>query len=237
MHQSSRTGVNVNPDPEIVLAPGDTILVIAPMEPLLTLEAMNQRRPAPTARRRRWRSESQLRSVRPVVAESRRGTVAARDPRHDRTPALLIDMTMTMVAASGLTGWRCRVVVILSSKEIEVRARGWRMPTTGAGAILRPARRCLRRRRRRLSLVKDGAGPCNGTAATCGPGGRSAAIVAGRGRRLHQREDDGDARTGTEQLLLTGTWDDALCRVDFRPLAGNEGLRRPAVISSVVDKD
>ena len=26
-------GVNVNPDPEIVLEPGDTILVIAPMEP------------------------------------------------------------------------------------------------------------------------------------------------------------------------------------------------------------
>jgi hypothetical protein len=30
----------------------------------------------------------------------------------------------------------------------------------------------------------------------------------------------GTPRTGTEQLLLTGTWDDALCRVDFRPLAG-----------------
>ena len=42
MHQSSRTAVNVNPDPEIVLEPGDTILVIAPMEPLLTLETMNQ---------------------------------------------------------------------------------------------------------------------------------------------------------------------------------------------------
>jgi voltage-gated potassium channel len=42
MHQSTRSGtVNVNPDPDIVLAPEDTILVIAPMEPLLTLEAMN----------------------------------------------------------------------------------------------------------------------------------------------------------------------------------------------------
>jgi Trk K+ transport system NAD-binding subunit len=42
MHQDPRSGtVNVNPDPEITLAPGDTILVIAPMEPLLALEAMN----------------------------------------------------------------------------------------------------------------------------------------------------------------------------------------------------
>jgi hypothetical protein len=42
MHQDPRAGtVNVNPDPEITLAPGDTILVIAPMEPLLALEAMN----------------------------------------------------------------------------------------------------------------------------------------------------------------------------------------------------
>jgi hypothetical protein len=30
----------------------------------------------------------------------------------------------------------------------------------------------------------------------------------------------GTARTGTEQLLLTGTWDDALVRVNFHPLAG-----------------
>ncbi len=30
----------------------------------------------------------------------------------------------------------------------------------------------------------------------------------------------GTARTGTEQLLLTGTWDDAICRVNFQPLAG-----------------
>ncbi len=32
----------------------------------------------------------------------------------------------------------------------------------------------------------------------------------------------GTARTGTEQLLLTGTWDDALCRVNFYPLAGTK---------------
>lgn len=30
----------------------------------------------------------------------------------------------------------------------------------------------------------------------------------------------GTARTGTEQLLLTGTWDRALASIDFRPLAG-----------------
>ena len=41
MQQGSQ-GVNVNPDAQIVLQPGDTILVIAPMESLLTLEAMNQ---------------------------------------------------------------------------------------------------------------------------------------------------------------------------------------------------
>jgi Trk K+ transport system NAD-binding subunit len=43
MHQSTCTGaVNVNPDPDLALAPDDTILVIAPMEPLLALEAVNQ---------------------------------------------------------------------------------------------------------------------------------------------------------------------------------------------------
>lgn len=41
MHQGAE-GVNVNPDPEIVLREGDTVLIIAPMEPLLTLEALNQ---------------------------------------------------------------------------------------------------------------------------------------------------------------------------------------------------
>lgn len=46
----------------------------------------------------------------------------------------------------------------------------------------------------------------------------------------------GSARTGTEQLLLTGAWDTALCPVDFRPIAG----RRVYVDSqfvSVNDKD
>jgi Trk K+ transport system NAD-binding subunit len=43
--QQGAGGVHVNPDPEIVLEPGDTILVIAPMEALLTLESMNQAQP------------------------------------------------------------------------------------------------------------------------------------------------------------------------------------------------
>src|SRR5271157_5790262 len=41
MHQGPG-GVNANPSGDTVLAPGDTILVIAPMEPLLELEALNQ---------------------------------------------------------------------------------------------------------------------------------------------------------------------------------------------------
>jgi Trk K+ transport system NAD-binding subunit len=41
MHQGPG-GVNVNPAAEIVLGPADTVLVIAPMEPLLELEALNQ---------------------------------------------------------------------------------------------------------------------------------------------------------------------------------------------------
>jgi voltage-gated potassium channel len=41
MHQGPG-GVNVNPSGDSVLAPGDTILVIAPIEPLLELEALNQ---------------------------------------------------------------------------------------------------------------------------------------------------------------------------------------------------
>jgi Trk K+ transport system NAD-binding subunit len=41
MHQGA-SGVHVNPDPDIQLGPGDTILVIAPMDALLTLESMNQ---------------------------------------------------------------------------------------------------------------------------------------------------------------------------------------------------
>jgi Trk K+ transport system NAD-binding subunit len=40
--QQGQQGVNVNPRPEVVLQAGDTIMVIAPMDSLLTLEAMNQ---------------------------------------------------------------------------------------------------------------------------------------------------------------------------------------------------
>ena len=47
----------------------------------------------------------------------------------------------------------------------------------------------------------------------------------------------GTSRTGTEQLLLTGTWDDALCRVDFRPMVDKKVFVDPQFISSVVDKD
>jgi len=46
MHQGAG-GVHVNPDPLILLEPGDTILVIAPMEALLTLESMNQGHASP----------------------------------------------------------------------------------------------------------------------------------------------------------------------------------------------
>jgi len=46
MHQGAG-GVHVNPDPQILLEPGDTILVIAPMEALLTLESMNQGQGSP----------------------------------------------------------------------------------------------------------------------------------------------------------------------------------------------
>lgn len=51
MHSSPRLPeVNVNPNHEVVLGPDDTILVIAPMEPLLALETMNQS-PAGAGRR------------------------------------------------------------------------------------------------------------------------------------------------------------------------------------------
>ena len=46
----------------------------------------------------------------------------------------------------------------------------------------------------------------------------------------------GTPRSGTEQLLLTGTWDAALMGVDFRPLAG-ERVFLDAERISVVDKD
>jgi Trk K+ transport system NAD-binding subunit len=41
MHQGAE-GVNVNPGHDVVMAPGDVILVIAPMEQLVALEARNQ---------------------------------------------------------------------------------------------------------------------------------------------------------------------------------------------------
>jgi hypothetical protein len=47
----------------------------------------------------------------------------------------------------------------------------------------------------------------------------------------------GTARTGTEQLLLTGTWDDALCRVDFRTMADKRIFVDGTYLSGVVDKD
>jgi Trk K+ transport system NAD-binding subunit len=50
--QQGASGVHVNPDPHILLEAGDTILVIAPMDALLELEAMNQAEaPAPAALR------------------------------------------------------------------------------------------------------------------------------------------------------------------------------------------
>ncbi len=46
----------------------------------------------------------------------------------------------------------------------------------------------------------------------------------------------GTPRTGTEQLLLTGTWDSALAQVDFSSLAGTKVFLDTQYIS-VVDKD
>jgi hypothetical protein len=46
----------------------------------------------------------------------------------------------------------------------------------------------------------------------------------------------GSPRTGTEQLLLTGTWDSALSNVDFGPLAGTRVFFDPEHVS-IVDKD
>jgi hypothetical protein len=46
----------------------------------------------------------------------------------------------------------------------------------------------------------------------------------------------GTPRTGTEQLLLTATWDDALYHVDFSPLAGQRVFLDSQYVS-VVDKD
>src|SRR5689334_2298323 len=46
----------------------------------------------------------------------------------------------------------------------------------------------------------------------------------------------GTARTGTEQLLLTGTWDDALHRVNFQPLAGTKVFVDPQYVNNA-DKE
>jgi len=46
----------------------------------------------------------------------------------------------------------------------------------------------------------------------------------------------GTPRSGSEQLLLTGAWDSALCRVDFSPLAGSKVFLDTERIT-VVDKD
>jgi hypothetical protein len=46
----------------------------------------------------------------------------------------------------------------------------------------------------------------------------------------------GTPRTGTEQLLLTGTWDAALCNIDFRPLAGLKVFLETQHVT-IVDKD
>jgi hypothetical protein len=46
----------------------------------------------------------------------------------------------------------------------------------------------------------------------------------------------GTSRSGTEQLLLTGTWDHLLCRVDFRPLAGRRVFVEPGTVT-VADKE
>jgi hypothetical protein len=46
----------------------------------------------------------------------------------------------------------------------------------------------------------------------------------------------GTARTGTEQLLLTSAWDDALCRVNFQPLAGAKVFVDGQYVTNV-DKD
>jgi hypothetical protein len=46
----------------------------------------------------------------------------------------------------------------------------------------------------------------------------------------------GTPRTGTEQLLLTATWDDALYHVDFSPLAGQRVFLDSQYVT-VVDKD
>lgn len=65
----------------------------------------------------------------------------------------------------------------------------------------------------------------------------AAAILAAAMSGCTSVKMTGTPRTGTEQLLLTGTWDDALCRVDFRPLAGATVFVDATYVSSIADKD
>lgn len=60
----------------------------------------------------------------------------------------------------------------------------------------------------------------------------SALLVAG----CSSVKMSGTPRSGTEQLMLTGTWDSALCTVDFSPLAGTQVFVDPQFVS-VPDKD
>ena len=61
--QHGAAGVNVNPDPDIVLQAGDTVLVIAPIDELLNLESMKPGRPQEEHRR----VEPQARTSRNII--------------------------------------------------------------------------------------------------------------------------------------------------------------------------
>lgn len=67
---------------------------------------------------------------------------------------------------------------------------------------------------------------------------RAAAVILGCGLMAGctSVKMTGTSRSGTEQLLLTGAWDTALCSVNFRPLAGQKAFLDPGYVS-VVDKD
>ena len=67
---------------------------------------------------------------------------------------------------------------------------------------------------------------------------RAAAVILGCGlvAGCTSVKMTGTPRSGTEQLLLTGAWDSALCSVDFRSLAGRKVFLDPGYVS-VVDKD
>jgi len=86
MHQGP-SGVNVNPGHDIALGPGDSILVIAPMDRLLALERLNHPDPPTTAEPRPISLGAPPRPPRGVggdadlraIRESRRGS--GTDPR------------------------------------------------------------------------------------------------------------------------------------------------------------